>query len=438
MRYLIHAAGWIAFAIASCPAGALGDDHYAARNGQTPSHPYTTWESAAFHIQDAVNAAATNDTVWVGAGRYTVPPNATNYVGTNVVFINRPMTLRSSNGIPATTVIDGGGYSRGIAVFHKTYTTNRVIIDGLTVSNCYATNMGGGILFNADNLARWTGVVQNCVISYNTVAWGTNGGSFRDTVGARGGGIAGYDWNLHDFGLIITNCLIRGNTATSAVTTASAYSQGGGIWFAGFAQFDISDCLIESNTAVSGGGAYIAWPATRMDRCIIRENRSGSSVYNGEDGGGLLLSQIGTGGGGPSWVRNCLIYNNVARGGGGVHLNNAPPLEFYNCTIVSNRQTVDGGAGIWLTRTSQGAGFRAYNCVIYSNSHDLIFESYTNSFFTNCCVKITNNTPLLGTGNITSLPPSFANFAAQNFLPANNSPLVNGGFNQAWMTNGVD
>ena len=91
-------------------------DYYVARNGQTPSYPYTTWESAALHIQDAVDAATTNDTVWVGAGRYTAPPNFTNFGGSNVVFINRPLTLRSSNGVPASTVIDGQGSCRGIAV----------------------------------------------------------------------------------------------------------------------------------------------------------------------------------------------------------------------------------------------------------------------------------------------------------------------------------
>ena len=83
-------------------------DYYAAQNGQVPSNPYNSWATAASNIQDAVNAAANHATVWVGAGRYTVPPNATNYVGgSNVVFVNRPLTLRSSNGAPETVIIDG-------------------------------------------------------------------------------------------------------------------------------------------------------------------------------------------------------------------------------------------------------------------------------------------------------------------------------------------
>ena len=88
---------------------APADDHYAAQNGQAPGGTYTAWGIAASNIQDAVNAATTNDTVWVGAGRYTVPPNAVVWMGTNVVYIDKPMTLRSSNGVPATTIIDGGG-----------------------------------------------------------------------------------------------------------------------------------------------------------------------------------------------------------------------------------------------------------------------------------------------------------------------------------------
>jgi len=400
------------------------DDHYASQNGQTPSAPHTTWESAASNIQDAVNAATTNDTVWVGAGRYTVPPNATNYIGTNVVFVNKPMTLRSSNGVPADTIIDGSGTNRGLAVYYTFSSTSLFVLDGFTISNCWATNMGGGILYNADNLARWTGVVQNCVICYNAVGWGTNAGSFRGTTGARGGGFGSYNWNVDGYGLMLSNCVFRGNRADSTV------GSGGGIHREGYGKVVIADCLMESNSAVNGGACSINMPPTLFERCLIRNN------YATTRGGGLYLGSTA------SKVRNCLIYNNTAGSGGGICSFYAPVQDIENCTIVSNRGSV--GAGVIQRFYNQGAGIRICNSVIYSNynNSDIYSEgsqtNMTNIWCTNICVYSTNYLLSAGnTGNITN-NPRLASFAGQNFRLTPDSPCVNMGFNQDWMTNALD
>lgn len=72
---------------------------YVAQNGQTPAAPYRTWPSAASNIQDAVNAAAVNDSVWVGPGRYYAPAGAPYVDGAvNVVHMDKPLTIRSSSG----------------------------------------------------------------------------------------------------------------------------------------------------------------------------------------------------------------------------------------------------------------------------------------------------------------------------------------------------
>ena len=167
---------------------ALADDHYAAQNGQTPGSAYTTWETAASNIQDAVNAATTNDMVWVGAGRYTLPPNATNYIGSNVVFIRRPMTVSSSNGSAGAVIIDGEGTNRGVAIQYQESVPNRFILQGLIITNCYATNTGGGVIFR---LYPGTGEVRNCVITHNIINYGTNAAGVPD--GSRGGGIGAYN-----------------------------------------------------------------------------------------------------------------------------------------------------------------------------------------------------------------------------------------------------
>jgi hypothetical protein len=429
MRYFIFIFCILLLFIVLFPLCAPADDHYAAQNGQAPSAPYTAWSSAASNIQDAIDKAATNDTVWVGAGRYTVPPNFTNYIGTNVVFINKPLTLRSSNGVPASTIIDGEGKSRGVAAFYLTTTTNRFIIDGFTITNCYATNMGGGILFNSDNSNRWTGVVYNCIICNNLVEYGSNSSSFLNGRGARGGGIGQFAWNLVGFGLVITNCVIR-NNKTDGPQQAG---YGGGIYTAGFSTFYMSDCLIEGNVSESGGGAYLGWSRSWVENCVFRNNAATNNFY-WQGGGGLALAYPSAGSTDRSWVRNCLIYNNSARGGGGMYVSQGI-LNIYNCTIVSNRMTADGGGGIWQTYAY--GGLRVMNSVIYSNSgnSDLTLATYTNNFFTNICVYSTNN--LLGEGNFTN-SPGFADWAGKNFRLAPGSPCVNRGFNQDWATNGID
>jgi len=186
-------------------------DQYAAQNGQIPGAPYTSWETAASNIQDAVNAAASGATVWVGAGHYTVPPAPTNYGGaTNVVYIDRPLTLRSSNRVPETTVIDGEGMNRGITWNYKSNSASNFVIDGFTITHCTSlpTNEGGGIYFAA---ASWTGMVMNCIISNNAAI------STDATTLAYGGGMRMASYSTYKNGLIVSNCIIRDNWATNWV-----------------------------------------------------------------------------------------------------------------------------------------------------------------------------------------------------------------------------
>ncbi len=422
---------------------ALADDHYAAQNGQTPADPYTSWMTAASNIQDAVNAATVDDTVWVGAGRYRVPTNAVDYIGTNVVYINKTLTLRSSNSVPETTIIDGGGANRGVAVYYASF-----ILDGLTISNCYATNMGGGLLFNADNIATRSGVVQNCIISGNTVAWGANSGStadpLRGSAGSRGAGIGAYSFTV-SLNLTVTNCVISGNTALSGPLTANK-SMGGGIVHGGQGLFIARNCSIENNSADSGGGIYVYFTTLQADNCVIRGNLAKNSSGSGYDnGGGLCLNSPGRLKVGV-WLRNCLVCNNAAPGiGGGITCRGAYiPPSFYNSTIVSNTAT-GGGAGIYAKQNTPGSGpgFTACNSIIYSNSPDnyLAGAAYTETkcWFTNCCINPTNvaGSTVIGTGNITN-NPNFVDWAGQNFRLIPSSPCVNKGFNQDWMTNAVD
>jgi hypothetical protein len=62
----------------------------------------------------------------------------------------------------------------------------------------------------------------------------------------------------------------------------------------------------------------------------------------------------------------------------------------------------------------------------------------TTAKLTNCCVKDTNGVINWNTsGNITN-DPSLVDAGADNYRLQNNSPCINAGINQTWMTNAVD
>jgi len=422
-------------------------DYYAARNGQTPSFPYTTWESAALHIQDAVNAATTNDTVWVGAGRYTAPPNFTNFGGSNVVFINRPLTLRSSNGVPASTVIDGQGSCRGIAVRYVTTTSNQVVIDGFTISNCFATNIGGGIFFQSFETV-WTGVVRNCIISDNTVAWGTNNGVFLyRTTGSSGGGLGVY-LNSCGWGITITNCIFRRNRALPRGEAFAESSDGGGLSIRnGYGNVIVDHCLIESNYAVTAGGFNMGYGMYQFLDCVFRYNEAytnGSGAVSYAPGGGALE-------GGRFTMRNCLVYNNYAYRCGGIYITTSSN-SIYNSTIVSNRGSEAGGVWMRFVHHGNNAHLRIWNSIIYSNTipninvdnptnqvEERLALQITNSCFTTNGLNYAYRFDLLapGKGNTTN-SPMFVNFAGEDFRLRPDSPCFNTGTNQEWMRGAVD
>ena len=99
-----------------------------------------------------------------------------------------------------------------------------------------------------------------------------------------------------------------------------------------------------------------------------------------------------------------------------------------SCTIVKNNQGI-----VWGIATTNP--FTASNCIIYSNApSDIMLGTALTTNFYNCCA--TNNLPAIQ-GNIAS-NPRFMDLANANYRLRANSPGVNTGTNQSWMTNAVD
>ena len=409
--------------------------------GATP--PYTDWPTAATNIQEVVNGCLAGDTIYLTNGHYYL---------TGEVVVAQAVIIRSfNNGAtdPTNTILDGNNYAGKPVTNRCLIVTNAAAtIDGLTLTNGRALNSSGGGCRIPAGISG-TVILTNCIISGNSA---TN-------VNQTGGGVSASSL------AIIANCRITGNRAAS---------WGGGVMMGG-ADIVLKDSLVGWNYT-SGDGAGVAFYAYRdsakncsivsndglstiylislygvVSNCVIQGNTNGtpiafydstgntySQIVNCQIIGNYSSGSYPAGGNVSCGVlyRNCLIANNQSSGTyGGLYViaNRTGTVE--SCTIAGNRGTTRGGV-----YADSGSKCYFYNTVISSNvgstSSDLGFanaDAINN--FTNCCCPTVSLPPTQG--NIQS-DPFLAGLNSGNYRLSPNSPCVNTGLNKYWMTNTVD
>lgn len=400
--------------------------HYVVTNGTpgvTSTDPYTNWATAGTNIIDVVNAAATNNVprlVWVTNGTY---------YPTNNIYVNVPITLRSVNGREVTTLYGGNGlYTNLCAVFGSS--ANPSVFDGFTIANYYKkNNIAPHGIINSYGLS-----LLNCTFTGNTNAYGAGNYGF--------GGV----W-IQSSGAV-TNCIFRNNR------TIVYYGAIAGMYIDG--SFTVSGCIIENNYAdiIGGGLGLIMSPggSAVISNCIFRGNHSTGRTSDAIAGGlyldgtsrnitvvdcTIISNTVPSGvfngggiGGNDFILRNCLVaYNSGASNGGGLYISSNAFIE--SCTIVSNKANTLGG-GVYIT----GVNVTGINNIIYYNTapDGANFTNLTgNAGLERCCVIPVVN----GTGNITN-DPALIDLTGGNYRLQPNSPCMNTGTNQSWMTNSVD
>lgn len=396
-------------------------NHYVWKdNPGVPAPPYTNgWGSAATNIQDAIDAAAAGDIVWVTNGVYDTG-GLFYYEATNRVSFTRNLTVQSVNG-PTNTIIDGKGVARCVYM-------NSGILIGFTLTNGYyaGANDGGGGL-----IKRGTGnaVVSNCVITKSVSASGSGGGGIY----ARDGCLRVYDsliiGNRASAGVdpigggfrrrngfhYLYNCLIADNFSAS-------WGGGAGSGLGGDGYITLYNCIVSGNTAGSGGGCSICYAYN----CTISNNYgSGSAAMYGalyhctitghNQSGTSLFMYLS--------LYDCLVVGNSCSD----ILNNRTT---YGCTIVGN----DCGNGL-INGTH-------YNAIVYYNSSKNY--NFTGSgTFTNSCTfpavagwdaSNTTNAPLLiDKGSGYGLSHVFGNYRLTRV-----SPCLDTGMFFPWMTDPAD
>ena len=238
---------------------------YVDLNSTHATPPYTNWITAATNIQDAVDAANSNDLILVTNGVYSTGGRLGRGPGlTNRVALYKAVTLQSING-PAETVIKGyqvPGTTNGEGAVRCAYLTNGATIIGFTLTNGATlgntgeakTTQDGGGAYCESSLC----VLSNCVLTGNAAyLWG-------------GGVIDG----------TLRTCRLYGNSAGS----------GGGAYLA-----VLNNCALFNNSAVTRGGGAVRGT---LNNCTLAGNTA-------NEGGGIYGSSDGV-------LNNCIIYNNTA------------------------------------------------------------------------------------------------------------------------------
>jgi hypothetical protein len=191
------------------------DTHFVNAVNPSPVPPYSTWETAANTIQDAVDAANNGGTILVADGVYRLHAP---------VKVQKSIVIQSMNG-PGSTIVNG---NKSVGCFNLyNYSTT---LSGFTIADgnsklYYGT--GGGV-----NCSDTTPVITNCIIRGNSVPF-------------YGGGVI--------YGTL-NNCQITGNSAEQA---------GGGTIFS-----IVNNCLISGNSALDAGGVY----GGTLKNCTIVDN----------------------------------------------------------------------------------------------------------------------------------------------------------------------
>jgi len=305
----------------------LATVHYVDLNCTNPVSPYTNWVTAATNIQDSIDASMNGDLVLVTNGVYATGGRVVYGSMTNRVAITRAVTVQSVNG-PAVTIIQGHqvpGAITGNGAERCVYLTNSAVLSGFTLTN-------GATAGAADSDPKHDQ---------------TGGGVYCETSSS-----------------VISNCVLVGNTAL--------------IWGGGACYGSLYNCVLQDNSATSGGGTYLC------------------KLYN------------------------CSVIGNTASGSGG----GAARGTLNNCTVSGNSAASYGGG---FDGSSDGI---LNNCIVYFNSAPTNANWYRSSFnaysSVNYCCTIPFSTN--GPGNLTN-DPIFANAAAGDFHLQSNSPCINSGNN---------
>ena len=341
----------LAACLAVC-APALAGDLYVSASGlhavegsDAPWGTYVTEDDVAHDaytdLQQAINAAAANDTIWVEDGFVCDAGVVSTSIGDARIHVTKTLTIRGRSGSWENGPVIRGAYATAFDGTEKTrcgegavrcavFSNNngpklvgfRLENGATVVSGTSHSNQGGGV---------YSGKLENCLVTGCAASEGggaysanltdcvvSNCSAVSTSVNAYGGGV---------YGGTLSNCL---------VTMCHASYMGGGI--SGSTTYD---CIVENCVADSYGGCIRSGTHYRP---VLRGGRAneGSAIYQGSLYGGV--------------ISNCLVKSTAA-----------------SCARLDG-VLLTGNAGSHLFNCSNN-GLIATNCVATGNSTTYIIVS---------------------------------------------------------------
>jgi hypothetical protein len=408
-------------------SGSVAATRYVSQDNPSATPPFTTWETAARTIQDAVDAALPGDEIIVSAGLYNSGGRVVHGTITNRVAIDKPVHVKSLSGASLTTIAGWTPYPAWFsdASVRCVYLANGAALTGFTLSGG-STRIAGDKDQEQSGGALWcesaTAVVSNCVLTGNAArqrGGAVRGGRLENCVVTNnwssyyaGGGYAGEFFNS----------IIISNTAFSEED-----SSGGGV-----GQCVLNNCRLTGNRAEYGGGAA----DSMLTNCIVEFNEADRGDHEAGGAGNCQLDHcfvIGNssscGGGAETCDLNyCFLSGNSAYEGGG-----AFGCRLRNCTVIGNDADYQGG-GVYACN--------AVNSIIYWNYagagigyYNFAADSYYQGSSRHCCTTPmpTNGNGMTGCyGNITDDPLFVEELDEDedNYTLQANSPCINAGLNR--------
>jgi hypothetical protein len=263
----------------------------------------TTWSAAFSSIQTAINAATTNDEIWVKEGTYAITPGTDE--NPSEILVDQDVAIY-------------GGFAGGETLLEqRDWRTHKTTVSGINYNT------------------RILHLIANATIDGFTITGGRLNSSTPNP--AVGGGIL-----IESNNALVRNCVITDNRASIS---------GGGIALLGTENSSsiINTYIYNNHSMFSHGGLDISSPGSpKIVNCVIANN-------GGENGGGIRSSSLSS-----PIIANCTIFGNTSEPGSpgtGVRCGGAATIT--NCIIWGN-QDYDGT----LEQMTVGAGSTISYCNI--------------------------------------------------------------------------